>query len=157
MGTATPQCITYVKRRFFLHCSYNKMQKFNSFRRKNDINTTAGCSSLTFWYELFYKKLAFTGKNKTFNLLSGANMCLQHLRDQIALLMAHWTQLATKVSQNDKKFTKCIFKKMRRRKVCVFPHTLVCTAIKPMHTKWTTSFWFIHCGQDLQYSFSKAL
>lgn len=26
-----------------------------------------------------------------------------------------------------------------------------------MYTKWTTSFWLIHCGQDLQYSFRKAL
>lgn len=109
-------------RSFFLHCSsYGKMEKFHSFRRKNDINTTAACSSLTFWYEIFYKKLASTAKNKTFNLLSGANMCLQHLRDWIAFLMAHWTQPATKVSKNDKKFTKYIFKKLRRNKVFSFP------------------------------------
>lgn len=89
---------------------------------KNDINTTAGCSSLTFWYEMFYKKLASTGKNKTFNLLSGANMRLQHLRDQIAFLMAHWTQLATKVSQND--LPNIFLKKWEEGRHSVFPHTL---------------------------------
>lgn len=76
------------------------------FQRKNYINTTAGCSSLTFWYEMFYKKLAFTCKNKTFNLLLGVNKCLHYPRDQTACLMAYWTQHAIKIIQNDLKFTK---------------------------------------------------
>lgn len=109
MGTAVPLHIINTMRSFSLYCSsYGKMKKFHFSEEKMILIPQQAEVLSLFGMKYFIKKLAFIGKNKTFNLLLGVNKCLQHPRDQTAFLTAYWTQLAIKVIQDDLKITKYI-------------------------------------------------
>lgn len=109
-------------RSFSLCCSsYGKAKKFHFSEEKMILIPQQAAVLSLFGMKYFIKKLAFIGKNKTFNLLLGVNKCLQHTGDQTGFLMAYWTLLAIKVIQDDLKNTKYILKILRRNKVFSFP------------------------------------
>lgn len=132
-------------------CIAHVMVKWRSsiFQRKNDINTTAGCSSLTFWYEMFYKKLAFTHKNKTFNLLLGGEQVFTVPQGPNSLFNSILDPACYKNNPEWFKIYQIVFKNREEIRYSVFSHTPVFRKSNPMLTKWRRPFWFIFSRQDL--------